>query len=59
MKPKMGRPLKSGIPRDKKLNLRLSEKELEQISKCAEFLNKNRTDTIMYGISLIEKGLNK
>ena len=57
--PKMGRPLKTKTPRNKKLNLRLSEDELNRISKCAELLNLNRTDTLMYGVSLIEEGLNK
>lgn len=59
MQPKMGRPLKSEIPRNKKLNLRLSEIELQRIAQCAKLLNKNRTDTLMYGISLIEKSLKK
>ena len=59
MQPKMGRPLKTEIPRNKKLNLRLSETELQKIAQCAKLLNKNRTDTLMYGISLIEKELNK
>lgn len=54
MSPRTGRPPKADLPRDKKLNIRLTEVELERIEKCAEVLQKSRTDTIMYGIALIE-----
>ncbi len=54
MKPKMGRPPKAEMPRDKSLNVRLTEVELQRINACAEKLGKSRTDTLMYGIELIE-----
>lgn len=54
MSPKMGRPPKQGEARNKSLNLRLTETELIKIEKCVQRLGKTRTDTIMYGIQLIE-----
>lgn len=54
MCPRTGRPPKSGIARNKKLNVRLTEDELLRIEKSAEALNRSRTDTLMYGIHLIE-----
>lgn len=54
MSPKMGRPPKQGETRNKSLNLRLTETELRKIEKCAQKLGKTRTDTIMYGVQLIE-----
>lgn len=54
MCPRTGRPPKAETPRDKKLNIRLTEKELKRIEVCAVNLDKSRTDTIMYGIELIE-----
>ena len=58
-KKKMGRPIKSEEPRNVSLHLRISQNELERIKKCSEQLNMNRTDTLMYGISFIEKETNK
>lgn len=55
MSPRTGRPPKAETSRNKSLNIRLTEGELAQIEKCAEKLQKSRTDTIMYGIKLIEK----
>ena len=55
MSPRTGRPPKSGITRNKNLSVRLTANELERLQKCADKLNKSRTDTIMHGISLIEK----
>lgn len=55
MSPRTGRPPKNGIKRDKDLSIRLTSEEMERIQKCADKLNKSRTDTIMHGIGLIEK----
>lgn len=55
MHAKMGRPPKSGETRSKSLNLRLTEDELKRIEHCSEKKRMSRTDTLMYGISLIEK----
>ena len=59
MSARMGRPLKTEHPRTKKLTVRLSDYELERIGKCADVLSKTRTDTIMLGISLLEKDIKK
>ncbi len=50
----MGRPPRAESARNKSLNVRLTENELQRIEKCAQMLNKSRTDTLMYGIALIE-----
>ena len=54
MSPRTGRPPKADKARNKSLNIRLTEDELARIEQCAEKKKKNRTDTIMYGIKLIE-----
>ena len=56
---RMGRPPKADVSRSKSLNIRLTPIEAERIQKCADALNLNRTDTLMYGISLIEQGIKK
>ena len=54
MSAKIGRP-KSDNPRNKGLNLRLTEAELKEIAECAEKNGKSRTDTILDGIRLLSK----
>lgn len=58
MNAKIGRP-KSSNPKNKRLEIRLTEKELEKINKCSEQLNKTKTETILLGIDKIEVELNK
>lgn len=53
MSPRTGRP-KADNTRNKKLNIRLRQDELELIQECANKLNKTRTDTIMEGIRLLK-----
>ncbi len=54
-KKKMGRP-PTGTARDKQINIRLTERELDEISECAKRLNITRTDAIMKAIrSLLVK----
>ena len=55
---KLGRP-KSKNTRNKSLNLRLKQEELDLIQECSEKLNLTRTDTIMEGIKRIKVDLNK
>lgn len=55
MSPRTGRPPKRETSRNKSLNIRLTENELARIEKCAKTMELNRTDTIMYGITLIEQ----
>lgn len=52
-KSKMGRPTTN--PRNKRLSLRLSEKELEMLNTCAEKTGKNKIDIIIEGIENIYK----
>lgn len=59
MSPRTGRPPKSDAPRSKSLNVRLTDSELQRIENCADKLNMSRTDTLMHGIELIEKGIKK
>ena len=57
MCPRTGRPPKTGITRTKKITIRVTEDDLLKIGRCAEHLNKSRTDAIMYGIHLVEAEL--
>lgn len=57
--PRTGRPPKQGSSRNKDINIRLTEKELEDINECAEKLKLSRTDTIMKGIEKIKAELKK
>ena len=50
----MGRP-KNLIPRQKQLNLRLSEFEYKKISRIAKEKNLTKTAVILQGIDLLEK----
>ena len=50
----MGRP-KSEIPRQKTLNLRLTNFEAEKIARVAEEKNLTKTEAILRGIDLLEK----
>ncbi|CAL7909686.1 hypothetical protein [Fusobacterium necrophorum] len=58
MNTKIGRP-KSTNPKNKRLEIRLTEKEFEKINKCSKQLNKTKTETILLGIDKIEVELNK
>lgn len=55
---KRGRP-KTDNARDKKLNIRLRQEELDLIEECSVKLNKTRTDTIMEGIKKLKVELEK
>lgn len=59
MSPRTGRPPLQDEPRKEKLNIRLTKKEKGDIEYCSEKLNLSRTDTIMKGIGLIKKELDK
>jgi len=50
----MGRP-KSEIPRQKTLNLRLTNFEAEKIARVAKEKNLTKTEAILRGIDLLEK----
>jgi predicted aminopeptidase len=59
MSPRTGRPPIQDVSRSEKLNIRLTKAEKERIKQCSEELQLTQTDTIMKGISLIEKELKK
>lgn len=50
----LGRPLKGEKRRELKLNIRVSEPELEKIQFCADAIQGTRTDAVMAGINLLE-----
>ena len=56
MKAKIGRPT-SDNARNKSLNLRLRQEELDLIQECSEKLNLTRTDTIMESIKRLKVDL--
>jgi len=56
MKAKIGRP-KSDNARNKSLNLRLRQEELDLIRECSEKLNLTRTDTIIESIKRLKVDL--
>lgn len=54
----VGRPKKEN-PRNVNLNIRLTKDEAKKIQDCADKLSMTRTDTIMKGIHMVEKSLEK
>ena len=57
MSPPAGRPAKGDQPRNKSLQLRLSENEMMLLDECSTRLNESRTDVISRGIKLVKKSL--
>ena len=55
MEKRMGRPPKQTQSRNKSLNIRLTDAELNMINGCAQRLGISRTDAIIKGIELIEQ----
>ena len=58
MSPRTGRPPKEN-PRNVNLNIRITPDEARRIQECADKLDMTRTDTLMTGIGLVEKLINK
>ncbi len=52
---KTGRPTDN--PRTKKIGFRMSEKEIEDIQKCADVLNTQRVNAVVEGINLLKEKL--
>lgn len=59
MSPKTGRPIKGTSKRDKSLQLRMSQEELDLLDECAKRLQSTRTDVVNQGIRLVKKELDK
>lgn len=57
MSPRTGRPIKGSSKRDKSLQLRMSEEELQLLDNCAKRLNMTRTDVVNKGIKLVKTEL--
>ncbi len=53
---KMGRPTTN--PRTEKIGFRMSQKEIEDIERCAEILQTQRVNAVVKGIELLKKELN-
>jgi len=53
----MGRPTSN--PRDRRLSLRIAESEMEDIEYCMEQLSMSKIETVLKGISLLKKELEK
>lgn len=58
MSPRTGRPKKE-ISRDKDINIRLSQQELDEIQFVADSLNTTRTNAIVEGIKLLKTQITK
>lgn len=54
MSPRTGRPLKEN-PRNKNLNIRVSQDEAELIQYCADELETTRTEAIVKGVKLLKE----
>lgn len=59
MSPRTGRPIKGESKRDKSLQLRMSQKELDLLDECAKRLDSTRTDVVNKGIRLVKSELDK
>lgn len=59
MSPRMGRPPLQNTSRAEHLSIRLTKQEKEEINDCAEKLGMSRTDTIMKGVRLVKKEIEK
>lgn len=54
-KKKMGRPTEN--PRTKKIGFRMSEKEIDDIQKCADKMGTQRVNAVVEGIQLLKEKL--
>ncbi len=59
MSPRTGRPIKGASRRDKSLQLRMSQEELDLLDECASRLEESRTDVVNRGIQLVKEKLDK
>lgn len=59
MSPRTGRPIKGTSKRDKSLQLRMNQEELDLLDECADRLGESRTDVVNRGIRLVKEDLDK
>ena len=57
MSPRTGRPPKGPAKRDKSIQLRMSEEELQLIDECSKRMQTSRTDVICIGVNLVKEQL--
>ena len=55
---KVGRP-KSANPKDRRIEIRLTETEAQDLQYCADKLNISRTDVINKGVQWIKADIDK
>lgn len=55
MSPKMGRPISEDGRKDRLLQVRLDEKTLKKLEKCADTLDISRSDAVRFGINRLEE----
>ena len=55
---KMGRP-PSDNPRNRRLSIRLTESEYEEIEECSRLSGLSKTDAVMKGIRLVKDQIKK
>lgn len=55
----MGRPLKGEQPRDKRIQLRVSQVELDDMEFVANKLKMNRTDAIVHSVEQMKNKIEK
>lgn len=54
MSPRTGRPIKGSAKRDKRLEVRLTAEEYQDIQEVADSLNLSKADTIVKGVQLLK-----
>ncbi|KXU13691.1 hypothetical protein SORDD17_01653 [Streptococcus oralis] len=54
MSPRTGRPIKGNAKRDKRLEVRLTAEEYNDIQEVADNLKLSKADTIVKGIQLLK-----
>ena len=59
MSPRTGRPVKGTSKRDKSLQLRMSQEELDLLDECAKRLDESRTDVVNRGTQLVKEKLDE
>ena len=58
MSPKLGQKIKDN-PKNVRLDLRLTEKEAEDLQYCADKLKTSRTDVINRGVQKVKEEIDK
>lgn len=57
MSPRTGRPVKGETKRDRRVAVKLNEKEFAELNECAGQMHSTRTEVIVKGIQLVKREL--